>query len=401
MMPRKRFKRIIVLSDIEDNSDDDDFSQSHPRKRPIPRSPGQENISGFNSGPTPSLPDLSLPPTDHGPDSTNCSDAIILIDDDDDFNRAGTSTYNNLILPTSDDPDSSTCSYYSTNEDDDFNRAGTSSYTNLILPTSDDPDSSTCSYYSTNEDDDFNRAGTSSYTNLILPTSDDPDSSTCSYYSTNEDDNFNRAGTSSYTNKLPSDSEESSTTEERTPLCNIPGCFLEDIISPTSIYVTNFQENKEELVERLYNLYNRTVFDNKLPVKMDILWSTKLGTTSGLCRTKLINKRRCAVIELREKVCDSAVRVRSTLAHEMCHAACWIIYDVRKDDHGPIWQALTRRVNRIHPELPEVKKYHNYTINYDYNYKCSQCNKRIGRFRKIRDYKCPQCGGRLLQLSVS
>ncbi|XP_077148371.1 germ cell nuclear acidic protein-like isoform X4 [Ranitomeya variabilis] len=331
MMPRKRFKSIIDFSNIEDNSDDDDFSQSHPRKRPIPRSPGQENISGFNSGPTPSLPDLSLPPTDHGPDSTNCSDAIILIDDDDDFNRAGTSTYNNLILPTS----------------------------------------------------------------------DDPDSSTCSYYSTNEDDNFNRAGTSSYTNKLPSDSEESSTTEERTPLCNIPGCFLEDIISPTSIYVTNFQENKEELVERLYNLYNRTVFDNKLPVKMDILWSTKLGTTSGLCRTKLINKRRCAVIELREKVCDSAVRVRSTLAHEMCHAACWIIYDVRKDDHGPIWQALTRRVNRIHPELPEVKKYHNYTINYDYNYKCSQCNKRIGRFRKIRDYKCPQCGGRLLQLSVS
>ncbi|XP_077138661.1 germ cell nuclear acidic protein-like [Ranitomeya variabilis] len=333
MMPRKRFKSIIDFSDIEDSSDDDDFSQSHPRKRPIPRSPGQENISGFNSGSTPSLPDLSLPPTDHGPDSTYCSDAIILIDDDDDFNRAGTSTYNNLILPTSDDPDSSTCSYYSTNEDADFNRAGTSSYTN----------------------------------------------------------------------KLPSDSEESSATEERTPLCNIPGCFLEDIISPTSIYVTNFQEKKEELVERLYDLYNRTVFNNKLPVKMDILWNKRLISAAGHCTPKLDKKRRYSVIELSEKVCDSVERVRDILVHEMCHAACWIIFGEGNDDHGLMWQALTRRVNRIHPELPEVTEINNYTINYDYNYKCSQCDKQIGRFRKIPDNKCycRKCGGRLRQLSVS
>ncbi|XP_077138660.1 germ cell nuclear acidic protein-like [Ranitomeya variabilis] len=368
MMPRKRFKSIIDFSDIEDSSDDDDFSQSHPRKRPIPRSPGQVNIRGFNSGSTPSLPDLSLPPTDHGPDSTYCSDAIILIDDDDDFNRAGTSTYNNLILPTSDDPDSSTCSYYTANEDDDFNRAGTSSYTNLIFPTSDDPDSSTCSYYSTNEDADFNRAGTSSYDN-----------------------------------KLPSDSEESSATEERTPLCNIPGCFLEDIISPTSIYVTNFQEKKEELVERLYDLYNRTVFNNKLPVKMDILWSKRLISAGGQCNQKLYKKRRYSVIELSEKVCDSVERVRDILVHEMCHAATWIIFGECNDNHGPLWQSVKRRVNRIHPELPEVTENHNYTINYNYNYKCSQCDKQIGRFRKIPDNKCycRQCGGRLRQLSIS
>ncbi|XP_077148370.1 germ cell nuclear acidic protein-like isoform X3 [Ranitomeya variabilis] len=333
MMPRKRFKRIIVLSDIEDNSDDDDFSQSHPRKRPIPRSPGQENISGFNSGPTPSLPDLSLPPTDHGPDSTNCSDAIILIDDDDDFNRAGTSTYNNLILPTSDDPDSSTCSYYSTNEDDDFNRAGTSSYTK----------------------------------------------------------------------KLPSGREESPDREERTLQCNDPGCFLEDIVSPTSIYVTNFQEKKKELVERLYDLYNRTVFDNQLPVKMDILWSKRLTSAAGQCNQKLIDDRRYSVIELSEKVCDSVDRVRAILAHEMCHAAVWIICGERNDDHGTMWQAFTRRVKRIHPELPKLTKYHNYTIHYYYNYKCSQCDKQIGRFRKIRDNKlhCRKCGGRLRQLSIS
>ncbi|XP_077148971.1 germ cell nuclear acidic protein-like [Ranitomeya variabilis] len=334
MMPKKRFNSIIVLSDIEDSSDDEDFNQSHRRKRPILRSPGQENINGFNSGLTPSLPDLSLPPTDHGPDSTNWSDDIILIDDD---------------------------------------------------------------------DDDSNRAGTSTYNNLILPSSDDPDSSTCSYYSTNDDDDSNSAGTSSYYNKLPSNREESPAREERTTPCNIPGCFLEDIISPTSIYVTNFQETKEELVERLYNLYNRTVFDNKLPVKMEISWSKRLTSASGQCWKKMDNNRRYSVIELSEKVCDSAKRVRSTLAHEMCHAACWIIFGALRDKHGPMWQDFTRRVNRIHTELPEVKEFHSYTIHYNYKYKCDLCDKKIGRFRKIPDDKCycRKCGGQLRQVSVS
>ncbi|CAJ0915963.1 unnamed protein product [Ranitomeya imitator] len=281
-LKRKPFKSIIDFSDIKDSSDDEDFNQSHPRKRPIPRSPGQENISGFNSGLTTSLPDLSLPPTDHGPDSINCSDAIILIDDDDDSYRAGTSTYNNLILPISDDPDSSTCSYYSTNEDDDFNRAGTSSY---------------------------NR-------NLD--------------------------------------------------------------------HVTAVEQGE-------------------LPVKMDILWSKRLTSAAGQCTSKLDNDRRYSVIELSEKVCDSAERVRDILVHEMCHAACWIFFDEGNDDHGPMWQALTRWVNRIHPELPEVTERHDYNINYNYNYKCSQCDKQIGRFRKIPDNKCycRQCGGRLHQLSIS
>ncbi|XP_077136865.1 germ cell nuclear acidic protein-like [Ranitomeya variabilis] len=333
MMRKKRFKRIIVLSDTEDSSDDDDLHQSHPRKRPIPRSPGQDNISGFNSGPTPSLPDLVVPPSEHGPDSSTCSDAIILIDDDD-SNRAGTSMHNNLILPTSDDPDSSTCSDAISNTDDDESNTG---------------------------------------------------------------------GTSSYNNNIPSDSEESSATEERTPLCKIPGCFLEDIISPTSIYVTNFQETKEELVDRLYNLYNRTVFSNKLPAKMEISWSKRLTSASGQCCHKLDNDRRYSVIELSEKVCDSAVRVRSTLAHELCHAACWICLAEGRDNHGPLWQEVTRIVNRNHPELPKVTENHSYTIHYKYNYKCSLCDNEIGRFRKIPDNKCycRRCGGRLHQLSVS
>ncbi|CAJ0951274.1 unnamed protein product [Ranitomeya imitator] len=279
-----------------------------------------EKTGKFNNSIRKNVSDLIVPPSDHGLDSSTCSDAIIL-NDDDDSNRAGTSTLNNLILPTSDDPESSTCSDAISN--------------------------------------------------------------------TNDDDDSNSAGTTSYTDNIPSDSEESSATEERTPLCIMPGCFLEDIISPTSIYVTNFQETKEELVERLYHLYNRTVFSNKLPAKMEISWSKRLTSASGQCCHKLDldNDRRYSVIELSEKVCDSAVRLRSTLAHELCHAACWVCLAECKDNHGPLWQEVTRIVNRNHPELPKVTECHSYTINYKYNYKCSQCDKQIGRFRRIPDNK--------------
>jgi predicted SprT family Zn-dependent metalloprotease len=38
------------------------------------------------------------------------------------------------------------------------------------------------------------------------------------------------------------------------------------------------------------------------------------------------------------KVCDTADRLRDTLIHELCHAATWVVDDV-KDGHGPHWKA--------------------------------------------------------------
>jgi hypothetical protein len=41
-------------------------------------------------------------------------------------------------------------------------------------------------------------------------------------------------------------------------------------------------------------------------------------------------------IELSSKVIDSCDRLRDTLIHELCHAACSII-SKKCDNHGPIW----------------------------------------------------------------
>lgn len=49
-------------------------------------------------------------------------------------------------------------------------------------------------------------------------------------------------------------------------------------------YRQNFAKKKEELVLRLYNIFNHNVFDNKLDVQ--IMWSKRLRNTAGRCINK-------------------------------------------------------------------------------------------------------------------
>ncbi|CAN2391443.1 Acidic repeat-containing protein, partial [Pristimantis euphronides] len=110
------------------------------------------------------------------------------------------------------------------------------------------------------------------------------------------------------------------------PICGIEGCFLHELTLPTSPYVTNFKENRDELVQRLFRLYNQTVFENKIPKDMHIFWNSDPNiSAAGRCINIFQDGRRSSIIDLYETLCNSAERVVETLVHEMCHAACWII----------------------------------------------------------------------------
>ncbi|NXM69797.1 ACRC protein, partial [Serilophus lunatus] len=114
---------------------------------------------------------------------------------------------------------------------------------------------------------------------------------------------------------------QSAKTERR--LCSVPGCFLQELSNPTSHYVKHFKKNKEELAQKLYSLFNNTIFEQKLPENMVIIWNKKMRKTAGYCvtgQTEGPEGKRYARIELSEKVCDSADRLRDTLIHEVCHA---------------------------------------------------------------------------------
>ncbi|NWW81387.1 ACRC protein, partial [Climacteris rufus] len=114
---------------------------------------------------------------------------------------------------------------------------------------------------------------------------------------------------------------QSAKTEKR--VCSVPGCFLQDLSNPASHYVQYFKKNKEELAQKLYRLFNSTIFEEKLPENMEIIWNKKMRKTAGYCVTGQREGpagKRYARIELSEKVCDSADRLRDTLIHEVCHA---------------------------------------------------------------------------------
>ncbi|XP_061582204.1 germ cell nuclear acidic protein [Cololabis saira] len=191
----------------------------------------------------------------------------------------------------------------------------------------------------------------------------------------------------------------------RLAACKTPGCFLESLTNPDSRYGSSFKKNKEELTSKLYQLYNTSVFDNKLSVKMSVTWNKKMRKTAGYCVTgqEKGGGMRYARIELSEKVCDSADRLRDTLIHEMCHAATWLINGVR-DGHGNFWKLYARKSTLMHPELPMVTRCHSYDIKYKFQYQCTRCQNTIGRHSKSLDtqrFSCALCMGRLALLTPS
>ncbi|OWK54323.1 Acidic repeat-containing protein [Lonchura striata] len=193
---------------------------------------------------------------------------------------------------------------------------------------------------------------------------------------------------------------QSAKTEKRIRVCSVPGCFLQDLSNPASHYVKYFKKNKEELTQKLYRLFNSTIFEQKLPENMVIIWNKKMRKTAGYCVTgqrEGPEGKRYARIELSEKVCDSADRLRDTLIHEVCHAATWLINGIR-DGHGRFWRFYANKSAVIHPELPVVTRCHSYEINYKFTYECVRCKATIGRHSQSLDtarFACAFCGGQL------
>ncbi|KAH8281227.1 hypothetical protein KR018_000136 [Drosophila ironensis] len=154
----------------------------------------------------------------------------------------------------------------------------------------------------------------------------------------------------------------------------------------------NFVRNKDQLVHRLFKMYNKKIFNDELQVP--ITWSKLLRNTAGRCINKLRWKERSSRIELSEKVLTSADRLRCTLIHELCHAAAWLFNG--ENGHGKVWKSWARRANDKFPELPKIGVCHNYDIEFKYTYKCINCGNSShahSRSRKVENLRCSRCRG--------
>ncbi|KAK9743895.1 SprT-like family [Popillia japonica] len=167
------------------------------------------------------------------------------------------------------------------------------------------------------------------------------------------------------------------------------------------IFRNTYKSTKEELAKRLFELYNEKIFSNGIPKDTILEWSDRMRGTAGFCYCKKITRRtgiieRTAKIVLATKIVDSADRLRDTLVHEMCHAATWIVNEI-SDGHGPYWKAWAARAMKAFPELPPIKRCHDYAINTKYTYKCTECGYSFGRHTKSLDIErkcCGYCHGR-------
>ena len=161
-------------------------------------------------------------------------------------------------------------------------------------------------------------------------------------------------------------------------------------------YKVNFKSKKDELIKKLFSLYNTEVFEGRLEKDMSFTWNVKLRGTAGYCHNKRITKStgeiiRQSRIEFSSKIIDRADRLRDTMIHELCHAASWVL-DGKLDGHGAVWNSwATKAMNRF-PELPKIKRCHNYEIVTKYTYKCTQCGYSIKRHSKSINTDRKRCG---------
>ncbi|XP_078048529.1 uncharacterized protein LOC144475945 [Augochlora pura] len=161
-------------------------------------------------------------------------------------------------------------------------------------------------------------------------------------------------------------------------------------------YRKDFKTNKESLCNYLYKLYNEKVFDDQLPKDMSIEWNVRMRGTAGFCYNKksiktLGNVVRSSRIVLSTKVIDTPDRLRDTLIHEMCHAAAWLINNV-SDGHGPFWTGWAKKAMKTFPDLPPIRRCHDYKIATKFTYKCVGCGYSIGRHSKSLDVEKKRCG---------
>jgi len=188
-----------------------------------------------------------------------------------------------------------------------------------------------------------------------------------------------------------------------------------------------FRRQRETMAQELLQQFDRDVFGGRLVEQRDsdgnpkvtLHWSNKLRTTAGMARLKRTMHRplpgrpskqqldepnfdRTAIVELSTKVLDSRRRLRSTLLHELCHAAAWIIDATVKPPHGACFKKWAGVAMRAVPDV-QVTTTHNYAIDFKYTWKCTTAScpavfRRHSRSIDVEKQVCGRCKGRLEQV---
>lgn len=109
-----------------------------------------------------------------------------------------------------------------------------------------------------------------------------------------------------------------------------------------------FRKQRDSILASTFATFNQLAFNGELS-SVEVSWSNRLNTTAGITRMKGRlgqPNSRVATIELATKVIDSEEKLRSTLLHELCHAAAWLVDGAHKPPHGKCfkkWAAISMK----------------------------------------------------------
>lgn len=163
-----------------------------------------------------------------------------------------------------------------------------------------------------------------------------------------------------------------------------------------------FAANRESLASEFMNIFIQRVCPGVCELlngPIAVSWSKTLTSTAGRAN---YSKSKCtARIELSSKVIDCETRLKSTLAHEMCHILVWVVDKQFSNPHGREFKRFGQKVEYLLGI--RVDTTHNYQINYKYQWQCigPRCAKVYGRHSKSLDptkVACGLCHGRLIQI---
>lgn len=210
----------------------------------------------------------------------------------------------------------------------------------------------------------------------------------------------------------------------------------------------DFDSKKEQLANALMAVLDDNITSSKLSTLssgtggIQIIWSKTLRSTAGRAnwRRTVIKPtgspvkgslipdgskvQHYASIELAAKVIDCEARLVSTLAHEFCHLANFMVSNVRDQPHGASFKAWAMKVTRYlrahdNPMYRgvEVTTKHSYAIDHKYLWVCAGrealgllksvpeaedgCGAEYGRHSKSINtdkHRCGRCKGALIQV---
>ncbi len=141
----------------------------------------------------------------------------------------------------------------------------------------------------------------------------------------------------------------------------------------------NFPRTKKEIMEHLFEIYNKKIFRGKLQRnKISFKWSKSMVRTLGKTIFSKAKPHKKIVIKLSRRQLTSASSLHYTFAHELCHVANVMIDGLYKAGHGPAWKYWTSKIARKYPNLRRITRLDSETpVHYKFIFLCSSCKKTV------------------------